>query len=170
MGSAYSHRNSRVLQTQVTKTATYSGTVFAPGATPSGALDGMGEFVDLIVTLNIVSAIRTDETYDFYITTGDGTSSWDIVHFPQVATTGAKTFTATVSGRVLPQNVTTASPGVAAVTSGTLATVSGGTHAIKSLGAGIVRHGPWGDRIGHEVVIAGSAPSIVYSIVVTPKR
>jgi hypothetical protein len=158
--TAHSYANKRTLQDSVTKTANYTGT-------PMG---GLAEFVDLVVTLNITSAVRTDETYDFYITSGDGVSEWDIIHFSQVATTGAKTFTATVCGRILPQNVTTASPGVAAVTSATLATVTGGANAIKSLGAGTVRHGPWGDRINHYLVVAGSAPSIVYSITVTPIR
>lgn len=126
---------------------------------------------DLIITLDITAATHTTETYDIYITTSDGVSSWDIAHFPQIATTGAKRFTATISGHVYPQNVTTAAPGVQAVTTATMQTdTAGSANGIKTLGAGIVRHGPWGKTIGYELVCAGGgSPSITFSITVTQK-
>lgn len=130
----------------------------------------LSECEDLIITLDIESAERdsTDETYDIYVVTSDGKSSWDLVHFPQVATTGAKRFTARISKRLLPQTVTTASPGVAAVEPAVLATGSGGSQAAKSLTAGSVRHGAWGNLIGHELVVAGTVTTgIKYSIHIT---
>lgn len=124
----------------------------------------------LIITLNITAAERdsANETYDFYITTGDGVSKWDIVHFPQIASTGAKRFTARVERDLIPQNVTTATPGVAANDEATLDTITAGSgQGIKTLAAGKVRHGPWGDRLGHEIVIAGTVSTgISYSITV----
>jgi hypothetical protein len=150
------------LQDSASKLATFSGT----------AQDlGLSRFRALIITLDITSAERDtgNETYDVYITTSDGVSSWDLVHFSQIASTGAKRFTARVLRDLLPQSITTAAPGVAAVESGTLATVSGGTNAIKSLGAGLVRHGPWGDTINQELVVAGTigGTGLVYSLKIT---
>lgn len=128
----------------------------------------LDRYSELVITLDIESAERDtgDETYDFYITTGNGPASWDIAHFSQIATTGAKRFVfRVISQGVLPQNVTTAAPGVAAIDSGSLAVVSGGTNAVKSLAAGAVRHGPWGSHIGYELVVAGTvATGIKYSI------
>ena len=160
--NGYRFPNSRNLVASNTYTANADGTEVAH----------LGEFVDLVVTLDVTALDRTsgDETYDLYITSGDGISEWDIIHFPQIASSGAKRFTAAVSGRVLPQNVTTASPGVSAVTTGTLATVSGGANAIKSLSAGIVRHGPWGDRINWHLVVGGTTPSITFAIWFTAKN
>jgi hypothetical protein len=147
------------LQPAVTKAASFLGETFVSRRLPG--------YREMIVTLDITSAERddADETYDLYIITGDGKSEWDLVHFPQIATTGAKRFTARVLSEILPQNVTTAAPGVAAVDSGTLATITGGTNAAKSLAAGSVRHGPWGDRIRSELVVAGTVTTgIAYSI------
>jgi len=152
-----------VLQASVTKAATYSGV----------PITGLGAFRQMIVTLDITSAERdsANETYDFYITTGDGVSAWDITHFPQIATTGAKRYSSTIVNTILPQEVTTATPGTAANVSGTLKTdTPGSNEGIKTLGAGKVRHGPWGDRISYELVIAGTVVTgIVYSITITPK-
>lgn len=147
-----------VLQAAVTKAATYAA---------ADLECGLDRFTELIVTLDITAAERdsANETYDFYITTGDGKSAWDIVHFPQVITTGAKRFTARVLSTRLAE-VSTATPGTAAEPSATLATITAGAgEAIKTLAAGKVRHGPWGDRIGYQLVIAGTvATGIVYSI------
>lgn len=152
------------LASAVTKAATYSAT----------ELDcELSRYSELVVTLKVTSAERdsANETYDFYITTGDGASSWDIVHFPQIATTGAKTYTARVISSARPENVTTASPGVAANDPATLKTdTAGADQGIKTLTAGMVRHGPWGDRIGYQLVVAGTvATGIAYSITVTAK-
>jgi hypothetical protein len=153
-------RSHTPLQIPVTKAASFSG---SPIAVPGNARS-------VNITLNITAAERdsANETYDFYITTSDGVSAWDVAHFTQIATTGPKTFTATILCDLLPQTVTTAAPGVAVVRSGTLATVSGGTNAIKSLGAGLVLHGPLGLTLNHELVIAGTiATGIAYSITAT---
>ncbi len=153
------------LQPAVTKGVNFSGTRFISKRLASCR--------ELVITLDITAAERdsANETYDFYITMGDGVSEWDIAHFTQVATTGAKRFTRRVLAELLPQNVTSATPGVAAVDPSELATVSGGTNAIKSLTAGLTRHGPFGDRIGHELVVAGTiATGITYSIQITAIR
>lgn len=150
------------LQASTTKTATATGTALTFGG---AGLRALRSTRSLVFTLDIVSAVHTDETYDIYVTTSDGQSSWDVVHFPQIATTGAKRYTARVELDVRGENVTTASTGVAAVDSATLATVTAGSgNGIKTLTAGSVRNGPIGESLNHEIVIAGSAPSIVYSL------
>lgn len=153
----------KTLESSITKAASYSGSDMA----------GLGGFRDLVVTLKITSAERdsANETYDFYITTGDGVSSWDIAHFPQIAATGAKTYTAIISGTSRPVNTTTAGPGVEAVTTATMKTdTAAADQGIKTLGAGYVRHGSWGDRIGYQLVVAGTVVTgISYSITITPK-
>jgi hypothetical protein len=149
-----------MLQEAVTRAATASGTEYKSRY--------LRKARELLITLNITAAERDsgNETYDIYVTCGDGISQWDLVHFPQIATTGAKTFTAIVTtGTTLPRTVTTAAPGVEAVNTGTMATQSGGANAIKSLTAGMVRHGAFGDRLNHELVVAGTvATGISYSI------
>lgn len=148
------------MQAATTKAASFSGT---PVTVPADARS-------IIVTLDITAAERDtgDETYDFYITTSDGVSAWDVAHFPQIATSGAKRYTARIQCGLLPQNVSTATPGVAANDPATLATASGGANAIKSLAAGAVRHGPPGLTLNHELVVAGTVVTgIAYSIQVT---
>src|SRR5580765_4481998 len=115
------------LQGAVTKAATYSGT---PLALSGSGLASVKQSRSLIVTLDITVAERdsANETYDFYITTSDGVSSWDICHFPQIVSTGAKRFTARIALEGPLQTVTTAAPGVVAVESGTLATITGATN------------------------------------------
>ena len=146
------------LQASVTKTANFSGT----------ATTGLVQYTNLIVTLDVTVTDRADanETYDFYITTGDGTANWDVAHFTQIATTGTHRFTAVVSGGVVrPFTVTTAEPGLAFSGTGTMDTIAADAdNGIRTLGAGIVRHGAWGDRLNHELVVAGTTPSITYSI------
>jgi hypothetical protein len=154
------------LQAAVTKAASFSGTAVTFG--PAG-LRALRDIRQLVVTLDITSAERdsANETYDFYITTSDGVSSWDIAHFPQVATTGAKRFTLIISlDPASPVNVTTAAPGVLAQTTGTMQTdTAGSNNGIKTLGAGIVRHGAIGKTIGYELVVAGTVVTgIAYSI------
>ncbi len=148
------------LQPAVTKAASFTGAAIAVPANVRS----------INITLDITVAERDtgNETYDFYITTSDGVSAWDIAHFVQIATTGAKRFTASILCDILPQTVTTAAPGVSVVRSATLATASGGTNAIKSLAAGLVLHGPVGLTINHELVVAGTiVTGIAYSIQVT---
>lgn len=153
------------LQASTTKAATFSGT----------AKTGLGTFNTVIVTWDIASAERdsANETYDLYVTSGDGVSSWDVAHFPQIATTGAKRYTAFIYGLSgnYPQEVTTATPGVAAVASGTFKTDTAGSgEGIKTLGAGKARHGVLGDRLNYELVIAGTvATGIQYSLTATVK-
>jgi len=149
------------LDNNVTKAASYA---------PAAVDFKLHRFSQLTITLNIVAAERdsANETYDFYIINGDGFSEWDIVHFPQVITTGAKSFTAKVIANSLPQNVTSAAPGVAANDPSIIQTNSGALNAPKSLTAGSVRHGPFGGTLRYELVAAGTiATGIQYSIVVT---
>lgn len=126
-------------------------------------------FLNLLVTLNVTAAAdgSSDATYDVYITSGDGVSEWDVVHFPQIAaaiTTTPKRFTARVMSQRLAE-VTTATPGVAAEPSATLETeTAGSAQGAKTLAAGKVRHGPLGDWIGVWVVIAGTLPSINFTV------
>jgi len=148
------------LQPTVTKAASASGDILS--------LSGQEKFTEIIATLDVESAERdsSDETYDIYVTTGDGVSWWDVIHFPQILSTGAKRYTARVFTQCRPENVTTATPGVAANDPATLATVTAGSgNGIKTLAAGSVRHGPVGDRFSSELVVAGTvATGIKYSI------
>lgn len=147
------------LQGAVTKAASYS---LAP------ADYQLGRFEELVFTLEVTAAEADDldETYDLYvITQNEAGATWDLIHFPQIATTGAKTYVARIRRDLLPEQVTTASPGVASVESGTLAVAAGQLNAAKSLLAGRVRHGPWGDKLGYELVITGTVTSgISFSI------
>lgn len=122
---------------------------------------------ELVVTWNITAAERDsgNETYDLYITTSDGLSSWDIAHFPQVITTGAKTFTLRILADQLPQTV--ASNGVA-TNDGPLQTDS--TNAVGTLAAGSVRHGKWGDQLGYKLVVAGTVATGMTSTVLVEAR
>jgi hypothetical protein len=144
------------LEGPLTNTASYSGV-------PANIVGG---FKALVVTLDITVADRADanETYDFYITTSDGVSSWDIIHFPQVATSGAKRYTARVNLNAIPQTVAS---GGAATNDDILRTDSSGSQKIKTLAAGAVRHGGIGQSISHELVAAGTTPSITYSLTAT---
>jgi hypothetical protein len=155
-----------LLQPAVTKAASFTGATLTFGPAGQRALRTMRT---LVITLDITSAERDtgDETYDVYVTTSDGVSSWDIAHFPQIAATGAKRYTMRVNlDSVLPQNVTTAAPGVAAVDSASLRTdTAGSNNGIKTLTAGSVRHGAIGITFGHELVVGGTvATGIQYSI------
>lgn len=136
-------------------------------------VDSLGDLSELVIELDIISADRTngDETYDFYITSANATKEWDLVHFPQIASTGAKTYVAVVKKNVLPQRVTTASPGVASNESGTMdIDTAGANEGAKTLAAGTVRHGVVGAKLGYYLVVGGTTPGpIVYSIKVTIK-
>ncbi len=157
-----------LLQPSATKAASATGTALTFG--PAG-LRQLRDYQSLIFTLDITSAERdsANETYDIYVTTSDDTGSWDIVHFPQIATTGAKRFVARVNLHpTRPENVTTAGPGVAANDSATIQVdTAGSNQGIKTLAAGTVRNGPIGCTINHELVVAGTiATGIVYSLTV----
>ncbi|HEX4275827.1 MAG TPA: hypothetical protein VHZ74_10750 [Bryobacteraceae bacterium] len=122
----------------------------------------LNRFRELVVTLDITAAERDtgDETYDVYITTSDGVSSWDLIHFPQVITTGAKRYMARILADQIPQIM--ASNG-AATNEGILLISS--TNATKTLAAGSVRHGNLGHQLGYELVIAGTvATGISFSL------
>jgi hypothetical protein len=155
-------RLSDILQAAVTKAASFSGTT--PVTVPANARA-------VILTLDVTSAERdsTNETYDIYVTASDGVSSWDIAHFPQIATTGAKRYTAVVRADLLPQNVTTAGPGVSAVETATMKTdTAGANEGIKTLAAGKVRHGALGISLNYELVVAGTVVTgIAYSLTAT---
>lgn len=146
------------LQPAVTKLATYSGTDYVFRFNPK----------EIVVTLDVASCEQDDldETYDIYITTGDGVSSWDIIHFPQLTTDAAYRYTAGVNCRLALQNVTSAVPGVAANDPATFKTdTEGAGNAVLTLASGYVRHGPIGNRIGYRLVVAGTVTvGIVYSI------
>lgn len=158
-------RGQIALQPAVTKAASFTGN--------ETNLGDLKDYRGLVITLDVTAAERDtlDETYDVYVTCGDGTAKWDIVHFPQIATTGAKRFTAFVrwDAAAISQTVSTAVPGVAANDPGTFATITAGANeGIKTLGAGLVRNGTPGMYLGHELVVAGTvATGISYSIKVT---
>lgn len=148
------------LQPAVTKAADYT---LAP------ADYRLSRFEELIVTLTVSSAERDtgNETYDVWITTeNEAGESWDVCRFPQVATTGAKTFVARVRSDLLPQQVTTAAPGVAANETATMRTeTAAANQGAKTLSAGVVRHGPWGDKLGYILDVSGTiVTGIAYSI------
>lgn len=129
---------------------------------PNKTVAGWNSFA---VTWDITAADRTDldETYDLYLVCDDGLTSWDMMHFPQIVTTGAKTFHATMNGWLIPQEVTTAEPGVATTSSATLRTDT--TAAARTLTAGVIRHAPCGHNLRWELVLGGTTPSITSSIV-----
>lgn len=148
-----------LLAQALTKTASYA---------PAAVDVNLDRYRELVVTLN-VTACDAAGTYDFYLITGaafnqgafnaanptGGLAEWDLVHFAQIAGTPG-TFVARMLSDVLPQTVTTAAPGVAANTSGTIAVASGALNAPLSLAAGSVRHGPWGDTLRLQLVAAGT--------------
>jgi len=113
--------------------------------------------VDVALLVNI---IPEKQLLGYFV----GVTSWDMMHFPQIVTTGAKTFHATMNGVVIPQEVTTAAPGVATTSSATLRTDT--TAAARTLTAGVVRHAPCGHNLRWELVLGGTTPSITSSIVV----
>ena len=137
------------------------------------AQTGLGGFNNLVVTWDVTVAERdsANETYDLYVTCGDGVSTWDVAHFPQIITTGAKRYTAFIHGQLLPQNVTTAVPGAAANEPGTFKTdTASADQGTRTLVAGVIRHGALGDRCGADIVIAGTiATGITHSITMTMK-
>jgi hypothetical protein len=141
------------LQARVTKAATCAGTAFVSPRLPA--------YKSMVVTLQIFSAERDsgNETYDFYITTGDKVASWDVVHFTQVVATGAKIYQARVrlDATVPLMRGTTATPGVTANDSFTFQTdTAASAEGIKTLPSGQARHGPLGDRLNYQLVIAGT--------------
>lgn len=147
---------------------------------------GLAQFDAAAIVLVVNAAHRTDETYDIYVTGGlmkvvqitDDSGiqiaeahplRWDVVHFPQIAsavTKGTpKIYVARVNGIILPETVTVASPGVTAIDPACLdISAPASAQGIKTLTAGMVRHGYWGDHLTHELVAAGTAPSIDYEI------
>lgn len=115
----------------------------------------LDRFSELLITLNVTAAERpAAQTYDFYLITGDGQSEWDLVHFPQIAAAGPARFTARVQSLQLPQAVTAGAPGVATVAPSIINTLT--TNAPKTLAAGVVAHGPWGNMLRYELVVVGS--------------
>ncbi len=151
------------LDKSVTQAASYA---------PTAVNFRLARYRELIVTWDIESAERDtgNETYDLYLISGDGVSEWDLVHFPQITATGAKRYTARVIDWQ-PSNITTASPGVSAIDSATLATAASATNAPKSLAAGSVRHGPFGNYLRYELVVAGTVTTgIKYSLQVQAKE
>lgn len=146
--------------------ATKSGTPLVLG---SAGMRSLKSTRTLIFTLDVTAA-DSGGTYDIYATTGDDTSNWDVVHFSQIAGTSAKRYTARVKIDADPMGtVTTATPGVAAIDPATLATVTAGSaQGIKTLGAGLVRHGAIGNTFSHELVAAGTVTTgITYSLTMT---
>ncbi len=125
-------------------------------------------YKQLVITLDVTAAERDsgDEFYDVYIVMGDAKSTWDIVHFPQVATTGTKRYTARVLAERLAE-VTIG--GTAAEPVSILTTITAGAaEGLKTLAAGKVRHGPFGDFIGVAVTVAGTiVTGINFSVDVT---
>ena len=134
-------------------------------------LGPVGHLQQLLVVLEIFSASRTDgdETYDFYVTSGDGRSEWDIVHFPQIASTGAKRYAAVIEhnpGGASSNRVTTAVPGVSSLESATMKVdTAGADQGVKTLTAGVVRHGWIGSHLGWYLDVGGTTPGpVVFSI------
>lgn len=137
----------------------------------------IGHVRRLGVILHVHSADRTNinETYDVYLTSrlkiGGQVFEWDVIHFPQIATTGEKIYHSVVelqSGVGGPNRVTTAVPGASSMESGTIKIdTAGADQGVKTLAAGTVRHGYLGQELGHYLVVAGTTPGpFVYSIYV----
>jgi len=129
----------------------------------------LDRFTELIVSLNVTAA-EGSRTYDFYVITGDGSSEWDLVHFPQLIAAGAARFTARIQSIQLPQAVTAGAPGVATVAPAIINTLT--TNAPKTLAAGVVAHGPWGNMLRYELVVGGGAltTGITYTLQVQARE
>lgn len=140
-------------------------------ANTSSARLSIGDARQVIATLAVTAADRTnsDETYDFYLVTGDGTSEWDLVHFPQIAANAAKTYTTVVNSDIY--GTTVASNNATAVQPGQIRTdTAGANEAIRTLTAGMTRHGMIGSKLGYELVVGGTSPGpVAFSVVVTAK-
>jgi len=132
----------------------------ATSTTTGTAKTGVAGFKQHILDFNVTAAERdsANETYDMYVQMCDSLPAcWDVVHFTQIATTGAKQFIAAINCELQPQTITTAGPGVVSVNTATMKTDTGGSNeGTRTLAAGTVRHGVCGDRIRYDVVIAGT--------------
>jgi len=139
------------LDVNVTKNVNYA---------PSSLDLKMGRFREMVATLQIFSASRDagTETYDFYLISGDGMGEWDIAHWPQIASTGAKVYEARLFADIVPGVVTTgANPDVLLNDPGTIKTdTASSNQGPKTLAAGTVRHGPWGHKLRYELVVTNA--------------
>jgi hypothetical protein len=144
-------------------------TVVAANLAGTDYVCDLHRFHELVVTWDITAAVAgSGNTIDVYITSGDGTSAWDIAHFAQINGNGPPLrYTARILADLLPENVTSGSPGTAANDPSTLQTSAGGVNPIITLTSGKVRHGAFGDRIGFQAVIAGAGASFTFSIRIT---
>jgi hypothetical protein len=134
---------------------------------------------EVLLTLRVTAADRTtgNETYDFYVWSYHKLpcgkfSRWDIYHFPQIAADAEAIHTAILKpDPPEPINVTTAGPGVAAVNTATLATITAGSgQAIRTLGAGYALHGFLGEGLGFSVAGGGTTPGpVTFELVATAK-
>jgi hypothetical protein len=121
----------------------------------------LGRYRELSVTLQIFSASRDNgnETYDFYLICGNALGEWDLAHFPQIASTGAKVYEARILADLQPETITTgAAPDVATNDPAILRIdTAGANQGPKTLAAGVVRHGPFGHKLRYELVV-GNVP------------
>jgi hypothetical protein len=134
---------------------------------------------EALLTLRVTQADRTstDETYDVYVWSYQrlpcgGVSRWDVAHFPQIVADAETIYTMMLKADPPePINVTTAGPGVAAVNTAALATVTAGSgQSIRTLGAGKAIHGLLGEGLGFSVVGGATTPGpFVFELVATVK-
>lgn len=130
----------------------------------------LGGHKSLILTLDVTAA-DSGGTYDVYVCLGVPVAEnpggsvtaptkvveWDIVHFPQIAGATAKQYVARVLVDRLATVTTAGPPGVASEPPATFEVdTSGSAQGIKTLGAGSVNHGPFGDFISVYLVAAGT--------------
>ena len=146
-----------------------AGAAKVASAAPPAKDYNLDRYTELVATLNITAA-EASRTYDVYLITGDGLAEWDLVHFPQIAAAGAAKLTARLLSNVLPQTVTPATPGVPAIAPGVI--VPSTTNAPKTLPAGQIAHGPWGNMLRYELVCAGGAltTGITFSLQVQARQ
>lgn len=160
---SYTNKTFTLLSAE-TVSASASGTT-----TLAAILTGAEPWQGLILTLQVAAAVVTSNaTYTVYVTCSDGASEWDIVAFPQIATSGSKTYTARIQPLILPQTVS--SSGSAANDDGVITTTTAGSaQGPRTLAAGSVRHGLHAGTINSYVVIGGTdaAPSITFSLFAT---
>lgn len=114
----------------------------------------------LEITLDVTAA-DAGGTYDIYIITSDGVSTWDLCHFSQPEAAG---------GRLLAR-IYQDQPGQVIHSDGTITQeghlATAGTDTAGSLVSGATRHGPWGHMIGYKLVAGGTITSgITFSILV----
>jgi hypothetical protein len=155
MGQLYINSSQSIASSSDLVTVTGSSeTSMMSAGRPLQIVGGLVGVLD-ISTITTVGA----GSIDFFLTTSDGISEWDVIHFPTIDTTNYGTYMAKVSTTILPQIVTGTTP----VNEGIIRTdgMNGGPLTIA---ADSIRHGPVGTNFKVYVVSSDMAQSVTYRL------